>query len=108
MWLGTAIGLPCVGVLNLNNIRDMAHDIEHGKHTFAARLGQRNVRIYHTALLAVCLTVFALSGHWYVLCVAPVWAWHLWYVWTHTDQLDKQMPVLMFSTLAAALLALVY
>ena len=30
-WCGAAIGLPCVGVLNLNNIRDMQNDRAHGK-----------------------------------------------------------------------------
>ena len=53
--LGAAIGLPCVGVLNLNNIRDMQHDIEFGKRTLASLLGPIGARIYHTALLVGCL-----------------------------------------------------
>ena len=48
---GAAIGLPCVGVLNLNNLRDMANDRLHGKHTFAGLLGPTGGRIYHTCLL---------------------------------------------------------
>ena len=59
-----------------------------------------------TVYLVVCLVVFAMWGHWWTLCILPVWAWHLWYVWTHDSALDKQMPVLMFSTLAVAVLAL--
>jgi len=106
LWCGAAIGLPCVGVLNLNNIRDMANDRAHGKRTLASLLGERGGRIYHTCLLVVCLVVFAMWGHWWTLCILPVWAWHLWYVWTHDSALDKQMPVLMFSTLAVAVLAL--
>ena len=104
---GAAIGLPCVGVLNLNNIRDMQHDIIHGKHTFASLLGLRGGRVYHTALLIVCLLLFALYGHWWTLCVLPIWGWHLHYVWTHDEHLDKQMPVLMLSTLLVAILALI-
>lgn len=104
--LGAAIGLPCVGVLNLNNIRDMQHDIEFGKRTLASLLGPKGARIYHTALLVGCLTIFAGFGHFWTLCIIPVWTWHLWYVWTHTDKLDKQMPVLMFSTLIVSILAL--
>lgn len=103
---GAAIGLPCVGVLNLNNIRDMANDRIHGKHTFASLLGATGARIYHTLLLVICLTLFVLYGHWWTLTIIPVWAWHLWFVWTHTDHLDRHMPVLMFSTLIVAILAI--
>ena len=106
IWCGAAIGLPCVGVLNLNNIRDMANDRAHGKHTFASWLGPRGGRIYHTCLLTGSLSIFALYSHWWSLCILPVWAWHLWYVWTNTQNLDKHMPILMFSTLIVSILAL--
>lgn len=103
---GAAIGFPCVGVLNLNNIRDMSHDLAHGKKTFASCLGQQGARRYHTLLLAGSLAILASYGHWWTLCITPVWGWHLWYVWTHTEKLDRQMPVLMFSTLIVSVLAL--
>ena len=103
---GAAIGFPCVGVLNLNNIRDMANDLEHGKRTFASCLGSRGARQYHSLLLVGCLAILASYGHYWVLCISPIWGWHLWYVWTHTEKLDKQMPVLMFSTLIVSILAL--
>lgn len=100
---GIAIGLPCVGVLNLNNIRDMSNDRAHGKRTFASMLGVREGKIYHTCLLTICLTIFVMFGQWWVLCVAPIWAWHLYFIWTHeSSELDKQMPVLMLSTLVVA------
>ena len=102
---GVAIGLPCVGVLNLNNIRDMTNDRKHGKRTLASLMGEKGGRIYHSCLLAACLVIFVLYGHWWTLLVCPVWAWHLWYVWSHDDHLDRQMPVLMFSTLAVSILA---
>lgn len=106
VWSGVAIGLPCVGVLNLNNIRDMLNDIAHGKRTLASMMGQTGARVYHTMLLIGCLVIFAAFGHWWTWCIAPVWIWHSWYIWTHQERLDKQMPVLMFSTLAVAFLAL--
>ncbi|MBQ6985039.1 MAG: 1,4-dihydroxy-2-naphthoate octaprenyltransferase [Paludibacteraceae bacterium] len=107
IWLlGTAIGLPCVGVLNLNNIRDMQNDLAHGKRTFASLLGPTGGRVYHTLLLVGCLALFAAFGHWWTLLIIPVWAWHLWYVWTHTEKLDKQMPVLMFTTLIVSILGM--
>jgi 1,4-dihydroxy-2-naphthoate octaprenyltransferase len=102
---GVAIGLPCVGVLNLNNLRDMTNDRKHGKRTLASLLGEKGGRFYHSCLLAACLIIFVLYGHWWTLLVCPVWAWHLWFVWSHDDHLDRQMPVLMFSTLAVAILA---
>lgn len=105
IWCGVAIGLPCVGVLNLNNIRDMSNDRAHGKRTFASLLGVRGGKIYHTCLLVTCLLIFVCFGHGWVLCVAPVWAWHLWFIWSHeSSSLDKQMPVLMLSTLLVACL----
>lgn len=107
IWCGVEIGLPCVGVLNVNNIRDMDNDLLHGKRTFAGWLGQTGGRIYHSCLLIGCLVLFALFGHWWVLCILPIWGWHLWFVWTHRQNLDKQMPVLMFSTLIVAILALI-
>ena len=105
-WMGVAIGLPCVGVLNLNNIRDMHNDRLHGKRTFASLLGQTGGRVYHTILTVACLLLMVVYGHYWTLCVVPVWAWHLWYVWTHSERLDRQMPVLMLSTFLVALLAL--
>lgn len=103
MWCGIAIGLPCVGVLNLNNVRDMNNDRAHGKRTLASMLGVRGGKIYQTCLLVICLLIFICLGHWWVLCVTPVWTWHLWYIWTHeSSELDHQMPVLMLSTLVVA------
>lgn len=106
-WSGVAIGMPCVGVLNLNNIRDMENDRVHGKRTFASWLGPVGARIYHYLLLLLCLLIFILQGHYRVGLIVPVWGWHIWYVGTHTERLDRQMPVLMFSTLAVALFALI-
>jgi 1,4-dihydroxy-2-naphthoate octaprenyltransferase len=104
--LGAAIGLPCVGVLNLNNIRDMQHDIEFGKRTLASLLGPIGARIYHTALLVGCLTIMVACDHYWTLAILPLWIWHLWFVWTHYQKLDKQMPILMFSTLIVAILCI--
>ena len=105
-WAGVAVGLPCVGVLNLNNIRDMNNDRAHHKRTFACALGPKGARIYHSLLLIGAMTIMVLYGHYWTLCVLPVWCWNLWYLWTQPEsKLDKQMPVLMFSTLAFSVLA---
>ncbi len=105
-WAGVAVGLPCVGVLNLNNIRDMNNDRAHHKRTFACALGPKGARIYHSLLLLSAMTIMVLYGHYWTLCVLPVWCWNLWYLWTQPEsKLDKQMPVLMFSTLVFSVLA---
>ena len=105
IWSGIAIGLPCVGVLNLNNIRDMNNDRAHGKHTLASLLGPRGAKIYHTCLLVGCIAIFTALGHLWPLRFSPVWVWHLWYIWSHEgSSLDKHMPVLMLSTLVVACL----
>lgn len=102
-----AIGLPCVGVLNLNNVRDMPNDRVHGKRTFASLLGPTGGRVYQTVLLVGCLAIFAGIGHYWTLCMLPVWGWHIFYIFRHDGHaLDKQMPVLMFTTLIVALLAI--
>ena len=102
-----AIGLPCVGVLNLNNVRDMPNDRVHGKRTFASLLGPTGGRVYQTVLLVGCLAIFAGLEHYWTLCVLPVWGWHIFYIFRHDGHaLDKQMPVLMFTTLIVALLAI--
>ncbi len=105
-WAGVAVGLPCVGVLNLNNIRDMYNDRAHHKRTLASALGPKGARIYHSLLLFSAMTIMVLYGHYWTLCVLPVWCWNLWYLWTQPEsKLDKQMPVLMFSTLVFSVLA---
>lgn len=106
VWSATAIALPIVGVLNLNNIRDMDNDRLHGKHTFAGLLGKTGAKIYHALLLTGCLVIFCVWQHYYTLLTLPVFIWHLWFIFTHEDGvLDRQMPVLMFTTITIALLA---
>lgn len=105
-WSAVALALPIVGVLNLNNIRDMDNDRQHGKHTFAGRLGKTGGKIYHTFLIVGCLTIFTILGRYLTLCIIPFWTWHLIDVWRLPDnKLDRQMPVLMFTTIIVAVLA---
>ncbi|WP_087023467.1 1,4-dihydroxy-2-naphthoate polyprenyltransferase [Thaumasiovibrio subtropicus] len=58
----TACGLLAVGVLNINNLRDIDNDKACGKLTLAVRMGPTWGRAYHLFLLGgavLCLTVFA-------------------------------------------------
>lgn len=52
------LGFLSMGVLNLNNMRDIDNDILSGKHTLASRLGLKKAKIYHMVLI---LGAFMLS-----------------------------------------------
>jgi 1,4-dihydroxy-2-naphthoate octaprenyltransferase len=106
VWAAIALGLPIVGVLNLNNIRDMDNDRAHDKHTFAGLLGEKGGKIYHACLLAGCMAIFAATGHFWTLIICPLWIWHIAYIFRNQgSKLDIQIPVLMFSTIVLACLA---
>ncbi len=47
----TSVGFLAMGVLNLNNMRDLDKDKSNGKITLAVKLGLRGAKIYHGALL---------------------------------------------------------
>ncbi len=108
-----AIGLFSVGVLNVNNTRDMKTDAVN-RVTVAIRLGLRGARIYQTVLIAmgwVLMVTFCLlhkpdPGHFLFLAVAPLHMVHLRGVWTRTEKaLDPMLPLLVMSTFILSILA---
>lgn len=57
---GFGIGFLSVGVLNINNYRDINSDKQHGKKTIAVRLGAKKTLLYHKLLLvlgALCIPI---------------------------------------------------
>lgn len=109
----SAIGCFSVGVLNVNNIRDMKTDAVN-RVTVAIRLGLRGARIYQTVLIAmgwVLMVTFCLlykpdPGHFLFLAVAPLHMVHLRGVWTRTEKaLDPMLPLLVMSTFILSILA---
>lgn len=56
----TSCGLLAVGVLNVNNIRDLASDRLAGKQSIPVRLGLRRARTYHWLLLGGAAAVMLL------------------------------------------------
>ena len=107
-----AIGCFSVGVLNVNNIRDMKSDAA-TRVTVALRMGERRARIYQTVLVAagwVLMTVYALLpplSPWHFLYVLSVFGFvrHLKGVWTlHDRDLDPMLPLLVKSTALFAVL----
>lgn len=71
-------GLLAVGVLNLNNIRDINSDKATGKHTIPVRLGKQKAIIYHLSLLTIAaislITFFVIKGEtsWWFLLGFPL------------------------------------
>lgn len=114
LWLmpAAAVGLFSVGVLNINNIRDMKTDAE-TRVTVAMKLGQKGARIYQTILIvlgwALLLSFTALTTDgWLPFIYAitiPLYLINLVGVWKKKDrQLDPMLPMLVLSTFATSLL----
>jgi 1,4-dihydroxy-2-naphthoate polyprenyltransferase len=76
----TSCGLFAVGVLNINNIRDIESDIKTGKNSIPVRLGKDKAVIYHWFLLIggfVCAVVYSLLNRseilsWIFLITLPL------------------------------------
>ena len=110
---GTAIGLFSVGVLNVNNIRDMKSDAAN-RTTVPLMLGEKRARIYHTALICggwsvmVVYSVLFTQGwlpYLYFLTL-PIYIIHIKGIWKRSGRdLDPMLPMLVMSTLAFSLLA---
>ncbi len=110
---GAAIGLFSVGVLNVNNIRDMKSDAG-TRITVPLRLGEHKAKIYHTVLitggwtLMLLYTVIFTHG-WqpflYIITL-PLYTKHLIGVWKRSGrELDPMLPMLVISTFIFSLLA---
>lgn len=109
-----AAGIGCfsVGVLNVNNIRDMETD-KINRVTVAIKLGERNAKIYQTVLIslgwvfmiAYCLLCWPSAWHWMWVITAPLFIKHLMGVWRLSGKaLDPMLPLLVMSTFALSLL----
>ena len=70
-----SLGLFSVGVLNVNNIRDIESDKAAGKISIPVRLGRRNAVVYHTILLtggmlsSVLFVLLNFNSYWPLLFV---------------------------------------
>ncbi len=112
---GCAIGCFSVGVLNVNNIRDMITDAA-TRTTVAIKLGARRARVYQTAL--ICLGWALMAAHtainntdaawyrWGFVITLPLYVIHLKGVWTREGRsMDPLLPLLVISTFIFAVLA---
>lgn len=110
----TAIGFLSVGVLNLNNMRDVVSDAKAGKNTLVVKIGIENAKIYHNFLVIgamVLMLVFAVVKSFnfdqYIFVVAffPLIS-HLIRVNRNLDSrlLDPELKKLSLSTFLLAVL----
>lgn len=109
----TAIGCFSVGVLNVNNIRDMESDADH-RVTVPLKIGSRKAKIYQTALIAAAwismftYTAACFTSKWnFLYCITlPLYILHLSLVWKRDGKsLDPALPLLVLTTFVFALLA---
>jgi len=108
-----AFGMFRVGVLNLNNMRDIENDANSGKRTIVVRMGSASAKRYHTALIMIgiaCLFAFtALTYHsllaWIYVPVLLLFFVHLKIVGANKEPraLDPQLKVLALGTFFLAL-----
>jgi len=108
----SAIGFFSMGVLNVNNIRDMKTDAAN-RLTVAIKLGEHKAKIYQTVLIGlgwVCMIVFCLLSwpdwrHWLFVLTLPLYVKHLLGVWKNSGRnLDPMLPLLVMSTFLLSLL----
>jgi len=105
-----AIGCFSVGVLNVNNIRDIKTDAA-TRVTVALKFGERNAKIYQTALIAagwilMIANAFLTDSSWWFVLTLPLFGLHLKGVWTRSGKaLDPMLPLLVLSTFALSLIA---
>ena len=118
LWLlpGAAIGCWSIGVLNVNNIRDMKTDAA-TRTTVALKLGPNKARIYQTVLIAggwllmATYSIFTATGwvQWLYFITIPLFILHLRGVRTRTDRaLDPMLPMLVMATFATAILFAIF
>ena len=97
----------------MNNIRDIKSDAL-TRRTIPVRIGEKNARIYHTALIVlgwISMTLFAsmrMFDWWHYLYVLtlPLFVVHLVKVWKNSGKaLDPQLPVLVVSSFLFSVLA---
>lgn len=111
----SAVGLLSVGVLNMNNIRDMDGDRKAGKKTVPLLLGRRGAKVYQAvvvvaavALMATHIALFGTGAQWVcALAAAPLLANAVGSL-RHDDAayFDTQLRVVSLSTFALSLLFL--
>ncbi|MGI6370603.1 MAG: 1,4-dihydroxy-2-naphthoate octaprenyltransferase [Ignavibacteria bacterium] len=111
-----SVGFLSVAVLNLNNMRDVENDKNHGKITIPVKIGLRKAKIYHIFLIISAFVAMIcymnkidanFSAYLFILSF-PIFLFHISAITKETGKiLDRQMPILTFLTLLFTVLVIV-
>ena len=109
----TSVGLLSVGVLNLNNMRDIENDSLTGKRTLVVKIGSEKAKKYHLfligfAMLSACAYMFVHWNSYYQLLFIisfPLLIKHIYVVVKNKEarELDPELKKLALSTLLFSL-----
>ncbi|HBF18815.1 MAG: 1,4-dihydroxy-2-naphthoate octaprenyltransferase [Owenweeksia sp.] len=111
----TAVGFLAMGVLNLNNMRDIEEDRKNGKRTLAVMMGLQGAKYYHGALLILAMDLAFIynaitpGGFWrnlYFLCI-PLILLNLYRAVKANDPKDFE-PLLKMLALTTLLFTLLF
>ena len=104
------IGCLSVGVLNLNNMRDLENDKKSKKNTIAVKLGPDKARIYHYFLISISMInvlIFHFKTetssyfhHFFVITIIIILIYHIFQVYTVSELkgFDKLLKPLVLTT----------
>jgi 1,4-dihydroxy-2-naphthoate polyprenyltransferase len=109
-----SVGLLSVGVLNVNNMRDIINDEISGKRTIVVILGSRVAKMYHLLLIAVallCALIYvainftSLLNFLFLIAFVPL-SFHAHRVWANKEPvlLDPELKILALCTLLFSVL----
>ncbi len=111
--LASSCGLFSVGVLNLNNIRDLAADKQHRKNTLPVYFGEKKAKIYHTVLISLGWILALVYGsnfyetwfQWIFLLSLPLFGYNVSALWARQEgNIDPLLRQLAISTLLFVIL----
>ncbi|MDO4881023.1 MAG: 1,4-dihydroxy-2-naphthoate octaprenyltransferase [Capnocytophaga sp.] len=109
-----ACGMLSMGVLNLNNMRDIVNDKQMGKHTIPVKIGFDFAKYYHYFLILLPMLLMMLYSllnfefgkqNLYLFAFIPL-IFHLFFVkkTTEPQKLDSQLKVVALSTFFMSIL----
>ena len=109
-----SVGLLSVGVLNVNNMRDIINDEQSGKRTIVVILGSRVAKTYHLLLIGIallCALIYvvinysSLYNFLFLIAFIPL-VFHLRRVWANNEPvlLDPELKILALCTLLFSVL----
>ena len=106
VFCAVGMGLLSVGVLNVNNIRDMESD-RASRTTTPLRIGIQAAKWYQTVLVIAGVLCFLIVQYSVLAFITiPFFVWHLVIVWRREGRtLDPALPLLVLSSAVLAVLS---